>query len=264
MADRVPRGLVPRDDEQDKEGSEFASAHRAVFRIRIQQLRRQIVARVLRAIRCNLIHERSEFATRTKSRRNHLRRVRDEIGIAQAKDDVGISKDHLSLAIGDPHHVADNFQGKRRRDVSHEVAFAALDHTVNDYVCAALDGVFQTAQGLRREPSGDDAAETTVARVVHIDHAAKELRKFRGQIRDRRRASRRRMNRRISTRLKHVCVARERPIPGSCRNRRIRHHLLFLIPMNGTLLAQRRESAFALLDRPHPEVTGGELDLING
>ena len=56
---------------------------------------------------------------------------RDE---TEAEDDVRVVEDHLGLAFRDPHQVDDDLERERRRDVRDEVAFAALDHAVDDGV----------------------------------------------------------------------------------------------------------------------------------
>ncbi len=102
----------------------------------------------------------------------------DEVGVAAAEDRVGPVEDLAVVLGGDAHHVADDLERQRRRDVFDEVAGLVGEvgqQAIDDLVGLRLHDVLDGGDLPWGEALRDDRAEPEVLRIVHVDHRAEEL-----------------------------------------------------------------------------------------
>ena len=74
------------------------------------------------------------------------------LGVADAEDHVGVLEDLLGVFAGDAHHVADDLQRQRRRDLGHEVALAHRRDAVDDLLRLLTrtdSSIFATCRGVK-------------------------------------------------------------------------------------------------------------------
>ena len=82
------------------------------------------------------------------------------------------------VGLGDSHHVADDGEGERCRDLFHEVALTvreALEQVGHQFLGPILHLLFDAGDLLGGEAARDDVAQAEVLRVVHVDHRTEEL-----------------------------------------------------------------------------------------
>src|SRR5262245_33311903 len=261
MADRVPRGLVARHHEQHEERRQLLLRERLALELGVHQRRGEIFLRVLAALLGELVHQVRERLPRRERRDQHVPSGLDVLGVAEPEDPVGLLEDELRLALGDAHHVADDLERERRRDLGHEVAATLLDHAVDRLLRPTLHVGFGPGERAGREAARHDAAQPPVLRVVHVDHRAEELVERLGQITDLA-ALARAEDLGGAARLEDVGVTRDRPVARSARERDLRRRLELLVEGDGLLATERGEGGGAHLGRLHPEIEAREIDVV--
>ena len=124
----------------------------------------------------NVIDESGQRGAGAKERLERVLSLRHEFGIALTDDDVRHVEDELVLTLRDAHHVADDLDGQPRSARRDEVAArACFLQTMNDRLRRGVD-IFDVAlQHAGREPGRHEFAQSSVSRIVHIDHRAEEL-----------------------------------------------------------------------------------------
>ena len=106
----------------------------------MDELRGEVVGRVLAALLGQLVHQAGELHAGLEDGRDRVL-VAHELGVAAAEDDVGGVEHRAELAAGDAHHVADDQQRERLREHLDEVDLALLAEVVDHLGADRLDRV---------------------------------------------------------------------------------------------------------------------------
>jgi len=260
VADRVARGLVARDDQQHEERRELLVGERLAVDLGVDERGDEVVAGVPAAVLGELLRELRELGAGGQQLRDDLRGIAAAVlGIARAEDDVGAVEDEPVLALRDRGHVADDLERERRGDLGDEVALALLDDGVDDRLGGARHVGLDPVDHAGREAARHDAAQSRVARVVHVDHRAEELVEGGRHVADVR-ALTGAEEFGLARHFEDVGVLGHRP---EARAARQDHDLGLLVPRDRALAPQRCEGAFALLEGPRPEGLVCEPDLVD-
>ena len=114
MADRVARGLVARDHQQDEERRDLGRRQPLTVEFGLHQAGRQVVARMRPAI----VGQCGGVGADVHGHLDELFEVGGDVRIAEPEDHVGPVEDPLVVLLGDAHHVADDLQRKGTGELS--------------------------------------------------------------------------------------------------------------------------------------------------
>jgi hypothetical protein len=175
VTDRVARGLVARHDQQDEERGDLLLVQPLAVDVGVDQRRGQVVGGALTPGAHQALDQRRQLLAGAQHGGHGFGEIGHVVGIGRTENDVAAVEDVAVLVGGDAHHVADDLQRQRRRDLADEVAAPGVDHAVDDVGGRPIDRRFGPAQHAGREAARHDAPQPRVTRIVHGDHRAEEL-----------------------------------------------------------------------------------------
>ena len=137
VADRVARGLVAGDAEQQEEHVELELVELVAVDLGVEQRRDDVLAGFV--LRLQLVGVRVELGERLVD----VGAARRELGVVAADHLVRPVEDARSILERDAHHLGDRLQRQLGRELGDEVALAPLADAVDDDARAVLEVVLE-------------------------------------------------------------------------------------------------------------------------
>ena len=212
VGDRGAGGFVPRRDEQDEEGRELLAGQLFAFNFRVHERAGDVINRVFDAVLAEILHDGGQGGARLQEGHDGVSADGNDVRVAHGQDDVGAGEHRGVFARRHAHHVADDLQGERCRNVGHEVAgagFLGARHRLGGH---SLNGVFDGPHVAGIEGVGHDATKSRVFGVIRGDHAGEVLDHLFGQVHGGHRAGPREENVGVARRVSYISVRGQGPI----------------------------------------------------
>ena len=246
--------LVASGAEQDEERGQFVFGEDLAVDLGIDECRGQIIGRGFAALGDQTMHERGKRGTRVHERFERVGAFGDELGITVRQNDVGHVEDEVVLGLGNAHQVADESQRQTGGNVGNEVDRALVGDAGDNALGLGFDGVIELLEHARRETPGHDAAQASVAGIIHVDHRAIELEHLDRKVGDVRTLPGAEQVWLLAGR-DDVGVAHERPVTGARREHvlAVDHQASFFAEEELVLGPELGEHAVADITRAVPE-----------
>ena len=252
-------GVVARNREQHEESRDLVVRQALAVDLGLDEAGHQVLARVLLAVRGQLLGERRQRPQRFAQ---HFDRgaIAEGLGVGGRDEQVSGLDDALAVCLGHADHVRDRDQRQTLRDQRDEVAAAGRRHLLDDALGVGADPILDAGDLAWRERGGDEPAQLGVARCVHREEGHRcleELGRGVGELHAVARAERLR----VAGDPAHVLVANDGPVGLPALVGKTEEVLGWLVLGERALRTQPREVLVALLSGPAPEVQGSEVDL---
>ena len=171
MRDRVARGLVAGDRDQEEEQVEVHLGETVAVDFGVEQRRHDVVARHLPAFGRDLVRVHEHLDLRVL----HFFFGDDVLGVFAPDHPVAPLEQLVPVFLGNAEHLGDHLEGELGGDVDHEVGGALLDHLVEDPVGLLADAVLEGADLPGGEAAVDQLAVARVLGRVHREHEVAPL-----------------------------------------------------------------------------------------
>ena len=173
VAGCVAGGLVAGDGQQQHEHAELVVRELVALDLGVQQLGDDIVLGVVATLLSQLLGVDVQLGGRCGG----LRHVGDlAVGgvfrVLGPDHRVGPVEEQASVALGYAHDLGDRLQRQLHGQFGHKVAFALLDHVVDDDLGTVLQVLLQQADHAGGEALVDQSAVPGVQRRVGVDQQA--------------------------------------------------------------------------------------------
>ena len=206
MADGVAGGLVAGHHQQNEERRHFGVGQCLAIDIGVDQGGGHILGGVLLSVLGQIVHQQIQLLRRVHEGDHGVLTLGHVFRVTVREDDVGRVEDGVVVGRPDTHHVADDLEGQPGGDLDREVAAALVGHSVDHGVGHVVDAFLDGLDHARVEGRRHDPPQTSMARVVHVDHGAEELVHLLGQVDHGGCALARLEDLRVSARLSHVSM----------------------------------------------------------
>ena len=214
MSDGGARCLVARGDEQHEERRQLLFGKFFGFDLGVHERARDVVDRVVDAVLAELVHDARQRRSRFEDGEYLISLGGYDVGVTHGQYDVRRMTHRGVVALGDPHHGADDLEGKGHGDVLDEVAgsrFHRARRPSRRRRDQSTSSIARTLRGV--EGVGHDAAQARVLGIIGGDHAREVLDHLGGQVHRRDRAGTREEHLGTARDLGDVAVTHEGEVP---------------------------------------------------